>query len=145
MSLSDPTSKMSKSHKLTRSRILITDSPEDVRLKISLALTDSIKGVSYDHTQRPGVSNLLNLLSIFDAEKRSPEQLAETYSTTHPRLFKEMVSDAIILGLQGIGRRYTELMDGDNRYLDQVEAEGARKARQNAEETMSLVRAAVGL
>lgn len=145
MSLSDPTSKMSKSHKLARSRILITDSDDEIRTKISSALTDSTHGLSYDPTLRPGVSNLLSIFSIFDAEKRTPEQLALAYSNTHPRLFKEMVSDAIISGLQGIRARYEELTHGNNRYLDQVEAEGARKAQKSAEETMSIVRRAVGL
>ncbi|KAG8415187.1 Tryptophan--tRNA ligase, mitochondrial, variant 2 [Metarhizium acridum] len=145
MSLSDPTSKMSKSHKLARSRILITDTPDEIRLKISSALTDSVHGISYDPALRPGISNLLSLFSIFDAEKRSPEQLAQAYSDTHPRLFKDMVSDAITLGLQGIRTRYTELIDGDTHYLDHVAAEGARKALQSAEETMGMVRTAVGL
>ncbi|EXV03590.1 tRNA synthetases class I family protein [Metarhizium robertsii] len=145
MSLSDPTSKMSKSHKLARSRILITDTPDEIRLKISSALTDSVHGISYDHALRPGISNLLSLFSIFDAEKRSPEQLAQAYSDTHPRLFKDMVSDAVILGLQGIRTRYIKLIDSDTHYLDHVAADGARKALQSAEETMGMVRTAVGL
>lgn len=136
---------MSKSHKLQRSRILITDTAEEIRLKISSALTDSTQGISYDPPLRPGVSNLLSILSIFDNEKRTPEQLAQVYRDTHPRIFKDLVSDAIILGLQGVGARYKELIDNKNKYLDQVEDAGARKARQNAEETMGLVRAAVGL
>ncbi|TWU74743.1 Tryptophan--tRNA ligase, mitochondrial [Metarhizium rileyi] len=145
MSLSDPTSKMSKSHKLARSRILITDGPDEIRLKVFSALTDSVQGISYDPAARPGISNLLSLFSIFDAEKRSPEQLASAYSDTPPRLFKSMVSDAIVSGLQDVRARYTELVEDGTCYLDHVEAEGARKARENAEETMSIVRTAVGL
>ncbi|KHO00890.1 Tryptophanyl-tRNA synthetase [Metarhizium album ARSEF 1941] len=145
MSLSDPTSKMSKSHEMARSRILITDTPDEIRLKISSALTDSVQGISYDYALRPGISNLLTIFSMFDAEKRSPEQLAQAYRDIHPRVFKDMVSDAIILGLQSIRTRYTELIDGDTRYLDYVAAEGARKALHSAEETMSMVRTAIGL
>ncbi|KAJ6439974.1 tryptophanyl-tRNA synthetase [Purpureocillium lavendulum] len=145
MSLTDPTSKMSKSHKSERSRILITDTPDEIRAKISSALTDSQAGISYDMATRPGISNLLDILSIFDAHQRSPAELAEAYSQTHPRQFKAMVADSIIQGLHGIRSRFLELLDSDSTYLDYAEAQGARKARENAEETMEMVRSAVGL
>ncbi|POR38464.1 Tryptophan--tRNA ligase, mitochondrial [Tolypocladium paradoxum] len=145
MSLTDPTSKMSKSHKNDRSRILITDTPDEIRAKVASALTDSLPGISYDLATRPGVSNLLDILSIFDAQQRSPAQLAQEHAETHPRQFKAMVSDAIIQGLHGIRSRYLGLLDTESAFLDHVEADGARKARQSAEETMQLVRTAVGL
>lgn len=145
MSLTEPTLKMSKSHKSERSRILITDKPEDVRSKIALALTDSYAGISYDIAKRPGVSNLLDVLSIFDTGQRSAQELAETHCQTHPRQFKTAVAESVIDGLQGIRSRFLELLDSESAYLDYVEAEGARKARENAKETMELVRSAVGL
>ncbi|GJN75095.1 tryptophan--tRNA ligase, mitochondrial [Purpureocillium lilacinum] len=145
MSLTDPTSKMSKSHKSERSRILITDTPDEIRAKISSALTDSHAGISYDMATRPGISNLLDILSIFDAQQRTPAELANAYSQTHPREFKGMVADSVTQGLHGIRSRFLELLDSDSTYLDYVEAQGARKARENAEETMELVRSAVGL
>lgn len=145
MSLSDPTSKMSKSDKTARSRVLVTDSPQEIRAKISSAVTDSITGVSYDPLERPGISNLLAILSVFDAENRTPQQLAEAYSAAHPRHLKETVSEAIIAGLEGVRSRFMKLMDVSNDYLDKVEAEGSRKARQSAEKTMDIVRSATGL
>ncbi|RHY47570.1 hypothetical protein DYB38_004993 [Aphanomyces astaci] len=48
MSLRDPTQKMSKSDISTQSRI---------------DLTDAIPGISYDKAGRPGVSNLMSILS----------------------------------------------------------------------------------
>lgn len=145
MSLSDPTSKMSKSDKTARSRVLITDTPAEIRAKISSALTDSITGITFDPLARPGISNLLSILAVFDPDQRTPQDLAQAYSTAHPRLFKEIVSEAVILGLQGIRSRYMKLMEENNDYLDQVEAEGSRKARQSAEDTMKIVRSATGL
>ena len=145
MSLADPTSKMSKSHKSERSRILITDTPEDIQSKIASALTDSHAGISYDVATRPGISNLLDILSVFDAAQRSPQELADVHSQTHPRQFKAVVAEHIIQGLQGVRSRFLELLDSDSGYLDYVEVEGARKARENAKETMELVRSAVGL
>ena len=145
MSLTDPTSKMSKSHKAERSRILITDSPKEIKSKISSALTDSIPGISYDTNTRPGISNLLDILSIFDSQARSSSELAKEYSDLSPRQLKEMVSDAIISGLDGVRDRYFELLGSDNSYIDKVEADGARKARESAAETMSIVREAMGM
>ncbi|KJZ75977.1 hypothetical protein HIM_04433 [Hirsutella minnesotensis 3608] len=145
MSLSDPRSKMSKSDKSERSRILITDTTETIRAKIASAVTDSLPGVSYDVTSRPGISNLLEILSVFDANRRSPLQLANEYSDASPRQLKDMVSDSVAHGLQGIRTRYLDLLNTDGAYLDQVEVQGNLKARQSAETTMSIIRSVVGL
>jgi tryptophanyl-tRNA synthetase len=136
---------MSKSHKSERSRILITDSPEEIKAKIGSALTDSIPGVSYDPSTRPGISNLLSILSIFDSHSRTPQQLAEHHYDVSPRQLKEMVSDAVVSGLDGIRDRYRELLDAKNDYLLEVEAEGARRAQKSAQETMKLVKDAMGM
>lgn len=145
MSLTEPTSKMSKSHKSERSRILITDASQDIKAKLGSALTDSIPGISYDPVNRPGISNLLDILSIFDTEGRRPDQIAQEYSDISPKQLKDMVSDAVISGLGGIRERYLELIAANDSYLDRIEAEGARKARKSADETMESVKAAIGL
>ncbi|KAK1243062.1 hypothetical protein MKX07_003690 [Trichoderma sp. CBMAI-0711] len=144
MSLTEPTSKMSKSHPAQRSRILITDTPQEIRSKIATALTDSTPGISYDPATRPGISNLLEILSVFDPERRAPAQLAQEYAEASPKVFKEAVADALVTGLHGIRDRYLEL-SADDSYLDRIEQQGAQKAQKSAEETMDIVKAAVGL
>lgn len=136
---------MSKSDPLERSRILITDTKDEICAKIAASKTDSIKGISYDPKNRPGISNLLEMLSIFDGEKRSPVQLAEECAETHPRVFKDMVSDAIIAGLDGVRARYLDMLEGNDARLESIEQQGGRKAQQSAEETMRVVRNAIGL
>ncbi|KAK1484055.1 tryptophanyl-tRNA synthetase [Colletotrichum cuscutae] len=146
MSLQQPTQKMSKSARDPRSRILITDTPEEINVKIMSALTDSSNNVSYDPANRPGVSNLLEILSIFDVHARNPAQLADSFSHASLKDLKQAVSRAVVEGLGGIRERYMELLSVDEgRYLDAVEAKGASKARLNANETMALVREATGL
>lgn len=71
--------------------------------------------------------------------------MADAYSDISPKQLKEMVTDAVITGLDGIRDRYLELLAKGDAHLDKIEAEGASKARESAEETMQLVRAAVGL
>lgn len=145
MSLTQPTAKMSKSHKSDRSRILLSDSPDEIRTKVSLALTDSLPGISYDPEERPGISNLLEICSIFDPSGRSVDRLAEQCSDMQPRLFKDFVSDTIVTGLHGVRDRYKDLMNRSDSYLDKVEEDGAKKARESAKETMDIVKSAIGL
>lgn len=146
MSLQQPTNKMSKSHPDPRSRVLITDRADDIHKKIMGALTDSVGHVSYDPAARPGVSNLLEIISVFDEQARSPQALAETLKDASLKTVKEMASNVVISGLRGVRERYLEVLSADDgRYLDAVELEGARKAQDSANETMALVREATGL
>ena len=109
------------------------------------ALTDSVNSISYDPVSRPGVSNLLQLLSYFSDDQKSPEQLAKNYASLGLGELKMLVSHTIASALEGIQARYKEVMaEDEGRYLDYVEANGARKARENADATMAIVREAVG-
>lgn len=145
MSLQEPHLKMSKSHKDPRSRILLTDRPDEISQKIRSALTDSANAVSYDPISRPGVSNLLQLLSYFSDPPNSPEELGKKYAGLNLGKFKAVVSQTISTALAGIRYRYAEIMAEDGgRYLDHVEAEGAKRARASAEATMAIVKNAIG-
>ncbi|KAI8444345.1 hypothetical protein BY996DRAFT_6528796 [Phakopsora pachyrhizi] len=50
---------MSKSSPSVQSRILITDSPQEIQSKITLAVADSIKFVTYNPINKPRISNLM--------------------------------------------------------------------------------------
>ena len=146
MSLKEPSHKMSKSHEDPRSRILITDTPEEVHKKIRLALTDSTPGLSYDLINRPGVGNLLEIMKHLDDHGRSCHQLAHDLSTLSMRDFKQKVADKISESLSEIRIRYDRIINADNgRYLDHVAASGANKASISAGETMELVHGVIGL
>lgn len=146
MSLQEPNLKMSKSHKDSRSRIVLTDKPEEISLKVMAALTDSVNSVSFDPVLRPGVSNLLQILSYFDKSSRSATELGVVHASLNLYNFKILVSETISAALSDIRFRYEELMAEDGgQYLDHVEAKGAQKARASAEATMALVKEAMGL
>lgn len=146
MSLLDPQLKMSKSHPDPRSRILITDSPEDILKKINSARTDMIDTVSYDPEHRPGVANLLHLLSYFDPDGRSPAELGTTHEGTKLGAFKKEAAQVISSNLAPIRKRWHEVMrEDDGAYIDYVERIGAKKARESADATMAIVREAIGL
>ncbi|USP75881.1 Tryptophan--tRNA ligase, mitochondrial [Curvularia clavata] len=146
MSLVEPSKKMSKSDAKPKSRILITDTREQIHAKIKTALTDSIEGVSYDREQRPGVSNLVDLLYHFDsAGAASPEELASDLKDLSMRALKEKVADTVDTGISGVRSKYQDLMGGDQKELIQHAEEGAQRAEQIAESTMTKIRNALGL
>ncbi|KAK2628426.1 hypothetical protein QTJ16_001529 [Diplocarpon rosae] len=146
MSLTSPTTKMSKSAPSPLSRILITDSPAAITAKISSSLTDSDNSVSYSPSLRPGVSNLLSILASFDGEGRTPAQLGAKYAAEGMGLgtFKKVVAEAVVQGLEAVRREFERIL-ADEGYVEDVADKGARAARESAEETMVLVREAVGL
>lgn len=137
---------MSKSHQDFRSRIQINDGPQIIGDKIRLALTDSITGVSYDPDNRPGVSNLLAIMSYLDEQGRTAEELAEAYSSMSMRQFKATVTSAISEGLASTRDKYNRIMNNDQtHYLDDIAIEGSNKARRQADMTMAAVRQVIGL
>lgn len=132
---------MSKSHSDPRSRILITDTAEVIHKKIMSALTDSTNSISFDPQNRPGVSNLLQLLSYFDEEARSPEELGIVYSGHNIASFKRTLADVIASSLAPFRKRYFQIMEeGNGAYLDQIEELGAKRAGESAEPTIAAVR-----
>ncbi|OQD86059.1 hypothetical protein PENANT_c008G10375 [Penicillium antarcticum] len=143
MSLKEPTSKMSKSHADERSRIILTDSPDVIRRKIKVALTDSASTITYDPARRPGVSNLIEILSHFEGV--SCENIAAEYHSASLRSLKEHVGDRIAFHLQDIRERYLGLMDDKTGYLESVAEDGAQAARANTQVTMGQIREAMGL
>ncbi len=137
---------MSKSHQDPRSRIHINDAPEVIGNKVRLALTDSVAGLSFDPANRPGVSNLLSIMSSLDRRSRTAEEIAHGCSGMSMRDFKTEATSAISEGLIGIRERYNQLINADNaHYLHDVAIEGCIKARKQAGTVMAAVRQAIGL
>jgi tryptophanyl-tRNA synthetase len=63
--LQDPVKKMSKSDETGKGVVFLTDSPDVARKKIMSGATDSLGDVQHDYKERPGVSNLLDMLKLF--------------------------------------------------------------------------------
>lgn len=143
MSLKDPTAKMSKSHADPRSRILLTDSPSEIHKKVKVALTDSEPMITYDPVRRPGVSNLIELLSHFEGVPC--DAIASEYQAASLRALKEHVAGRIVDHLREVRERYISIMDDRTGYLDSVAQQGAEAAQANASLSMQRVREAMGL
>ncbi|KAH6919199.1 hypothetical protein BKA70DRAFT_1459233 [Coprinopsis sp. MPI-PUGE-AT-0042] len=141
-SSSDPSSKMSKSSPNVNSRILLTDSLEKIASKIRSSVTDSIKGITYDPAERPGISNLLTVLSACLGE--TPADVAVVYASKTNAELKADVEDAVETLFQG-PRAEFERLRNERGCLEQVAKDGADRAKALSEETMKQVRSMVGL
>jgi tryptophanyl-tRNA synthetase len=147
MSLTAPEKKMSKSDPNLKSRILITDSEEEIKKKVNSALTDSIEGPRFDFDERPGWSNLVQLLYYLEPQTGSVEEKSAEMANFSKRAIKERLATAIEQELAPVREKYLQYMNTgyDGRTLDDVAREGAVKAMASAEVTMRMVRDAVGL
>ncbi len=140
MSLQDPSVKMSKSDPDPTSRILILDDPDTIRQRIKRAVTDSGTEVHHDWEAKPGISNLMEMHSLFTGATVA-EMEAEHGSGGYGR-FKEAVAEAVIAGLAPIRRAYGTLDDAE---VDRLMQKGALDARTRAEGFQQAVRRRVGL
>jgi len=136
---------MSKSDPDPLSRILLTDLPDEINKKIRLAVTDSESNITYDPDRRPGVSNLLDILSSFDPDHRSAEDLWVDFRYASMKAFKEHVARTLAESLRDIRERYLNLMLNHNGHLERVAAIGRQKAVDHAESTMQSIRTSIGL
>jgi tryptophanyl-tRNA synthetase len=134
---------MSKSAHDPSSRILLTDTPDEIRLKIKKAVTDSVPGVGWDPPVRPGVANLIQMLRACEREALggSPTDdagggeeevlaLAGRYSSPGRGIkdLKTDVADAIVETLRGPREEFQRIR-GEVGYLDSVARLGADKAK----------------
>ncbi len=140
MSLVEPMAKMSKSDPNVRSRIAITDSPDDIRKKVRSAVTDSDPDVRYDWDAKPGISNLLEIMA--DCTGETIDDLVGEYATTGYGRFKETVAEAIVTELAPVRSRFNDLDDAE---VARIMQKGALDARTKAEGYQNIVRKAVGL
>ena len=141
MSLTEPTRKMSKSDE-ENSYIAILDKPEDIRRKLRRAVTDSDGVIRYDREGKPGVSNLLEILSAITGEEM--EALAARFEGQGYGALKDAVADAVIQELSPVRSRYEEFL-ADKPYLEQIMQNNAGRAAKLALRTMSKVHKKLGL
>lgn len=140
MSLTEPTKKMSKSDEDLNGFISLTDSPDTIRNKIKRAVTDPGREVTYDLKNKPGVSNLMVLLSLCTG--MSMEEISAKYDGYGQ--FKKDVAEAVVARLEQIQARYQELSEPgiveEHLYAgaERAEAVAAKKVAE-VQEKMGLV------
>ncbi|NCB05422.1 MAG: tryptophan--tRNA ligase [Clostridia bacterium] len=140
MSLQEPTRKMSKSDP-EETYIAILDKPEDIRRKLKRAVTDSEGEIRFDPENKPGVSNLLSILSALTGE--APDKVAQGMSGLGYGALKDRVTDCVIETLTPVQAEYERLMKNKD-YLQQVIDRNALTAATLANRTLNKVKRKIG-
>ncbi|NDC35165.1 MAG: tryptophan--tRNA ligase [Synechococcaceae bacterium WB9_2_112] len=141
MSLTDGSSKMSKSDPNEGSRINLLDSPELISKKIKRAKTDPVMGLVFGDPERPEADNLLGLYALLAG--LSPEQAAADCAQMGWGQFKPLLAEAAVEALRPVQQRYSELR-ADPAGLLQVLEQGRCRATDVADATLARVRQALG-
>jgi tryptophanyl-tRNA synthetase len=133
MDLQEPTNKMSTTLSSEQGAVYIVDSPDAIRKKFKSAVTDSGREVRYHPEEKPGVSNLLEIMSVATGE--SIESLEKRFADAGYGDFKSAVGESVVELLTPIRERY-EALRADERELQRLLAMGAEKARHASEPTL---------
>lgn len=132
---------MSKSDPQRMATINITDSPDDIALKIRRAVTDFTSEVTFDPETRPGVSNLVTIHSAM--AMITVEEAVSQAKGVDTGAYKKLVTEALIQRLTPI-REEIERLRADRAHLEGVLARGTHRARELAAPVLREVRHRVG-
>ena len=144
--LQNPTKKMSKSDETGKGVIFLSDTPDAARKKIMSAATDSLGRVHYDKDAQPGISNLLEILTLVRQANGRVVSLRQTVDefTGLERYgeFKKIVADEMAEFLADFQARLAQV---DNDAILRKLKSSEITANQTANQTLLRVQKAIGL
>lgn len=140
MSLNNPKKKMSKSAPQTC--LYLFDEPELIKKKIMVAVTDPGKIIKYDPQQKPGISNLLTIFSLFSDQPI--KELERKFKNKGYAEFKKQLAGLLISKLEPFRRKKKELLAREV-YVKEILEQGRKRAQVIAQSTMQDVRQKMGL
>jgi tryptophanyl-tRNA synthetase len=133
MDLQEPTKKMSTTGGTPQGTVGVLDPPETIRKKFRSAVTDSGTDVRHDPTEKAGISNLIEILSIMGGDEIPAIEVR--YDGGGYGTFKSDVAEAVVAVLDPIRTRYEELRS-DEAQLHALLSRGAEKAREVSAPTL---------
>ena len=139
-SLSAPEKKMSKSES-DKGTVYLLEDLAITRKKIMSAVTDSDTSIVYDVENKPGISNLLTIMSVLTNE--SIESLVERFNGQGYGTFKKAVADVVCEELGELQRKVKEIQSSG--IIEKVLEDGAMKATYVARKKLAKVYRKVGL
>src|SRR5581483_1361777 len=107
MDLQEPTKKMSTTAGTEQSTVYVLDEPDAIRKKFRAAVTDSGREVSYAPDTKPGVSNLIEILSV--ASGASIAAIEASYAGRGYGELKTDVGEAVVELFRPVRERYAGL------------------------------------
>ena len=141
MDLQTPTRKMSKSEIAGGGCILLLDEPEDILRAFKRAVTDSETSIRYDFETKPGVSNLIQILSA--CTDKDFGAVESEFSGKGYGALKKSAGEAVVETLRPVREEAHRLLS-DKAYLKDVYTKGAERASLAAEKTLREVYQKIG-
>src|SRR6266480_6146239 len=131
--LQEPERVMSTSRGAPAGVVRVLDPPDTIRKKFKSAVTDSGTDVRHAPDEKPGISNLLEIMSVATGDPVSA--LEGRYDGSGYGQFKQDVGESVVQLLVPIQERYQELR-ADEGELRRLLARGADKARKVSAPTL---------
>jgi tryptophanyl-tRNA synthetase len=132
MDLQDPTKKMSTTRP-PQGTVLLLDDADTIRKKFKTAVTDSGREIQYLPDEKPGVSNLLEILAV--ATGRAIPEVEAEYDGRGYGDLKGDTAEAVVELFRPVHERYAELR-ADEAELLRLLRVGAEKARELSAPTL---------
>jgi tryptophanyl-tRNA synthetase len=129
MDLQDPLGKMGKTGSSESGTIRMLDEPDAIRKKFRSAVTDSGREVVHDRAEKPGIANLIEIMTVATGE--SIPDVEARFSGSGYGDFKSAVGDAVAGLLEPIQQRYAALR-ADEAELHRILKDGAQRARETS-------------
>jgi tryptophanyl-tRNA synthetase len=139
--LQNPTAKMSKSSASDAGVVWLLDEPSKTAKKIRSAVTDDDREVRFDRETKPGVSNLLTIMSAFTGTP--VPTLVDSFAGRGYGDLKKDVADAVVSVFEPVRARALELLD-DPAELDRILSANAERADALARPMMATVYDKIG-
>ncbi len=140
--LQDPTAKMSKSASTDAGLINLLDDPKVTVKKVKSAVTDTEREIRYDVEHKPGVSNLLVILSSLTSTPIVT--LEKDFEGKGYGDLKTEVAEALVEFVTPLRVKVQQYLS-DRAELDRILAAGSERARAIAGNTLAQVYDRVGL
>ena len=140
--LQSPQAKMSKSADNDKGIVWLLDDPAKTAKKIRSAVTDTDGAIRADKEAKPGVTNLLDIMSAMTGT--SVAELEAHFDGQGYGVFKTEVADAVVAELAPVRERTLELL-ADPAELDRLLAVNAERAAEVADATLRRAMEAMGL
>ena len=139
--LQDPSKKMSKSAENPNGSVFLSDDRDTVIRKFRRAVTDSGSEIVFDPANKPGVSKLLTVYSVFAG--KTVEEAERDFAGKGYGEFKLAVGEAVADRLAPVQAEQARLLS-DREYLNGILKSGAERAARTAGRTLSKVYKKVG-
>ena len=140
-SLRNPEKKMSKSIDDPAGTIMLSDSPEEAAKKVKGATTDGVGSIHFDWEKQPGVTNLLQMLSLLSGQSQTVVNKAWEGRAAYSDL-KSTVSEVVKNFIEEIQAKLNQV--DEKSLMSKLQADET-KMNQIAKQTLSNVQKSIGL